>query len=191
MLPAIRVPILALALMTPAICVMPIAAQLQQQQLDAPPAPIPPAIFAAKRAFVSNGGADSGLFPHPFSGTQDRVYNQFYAAMQAWGRYELVGSPDDADLVFEVRLSGPNGPADPNKQKGASDPLPTFHLSIIDRKTHFTLWTVTETVQLAYLQRTHDRNFDDALAAILVGVKKLSSAPAQVTARAYETPVKQ
>jgi hypothetical protein len=195
MLPAIRIPVFIFALMLLAICEMPVAAQVPPQPpIDAPvapAAPIPPAIFTAKRVFISNAGADSGLFPHPFSGTQDRVYNQFYAAMQGWGRYELVGNPDDADLVFEVRLAGPNGPTNPDKQKGASDPLPTFHLTIIDRKSHFTLWTVTETVQLAYLQKTHDRNFDDALAAMLVGVKKLSSTPAQVTAKAEETGVKQ
>jgi hypothetical protein len=185
MLPAIRLPAFIFVLLTLAICVMPIAAQVQPQpQIDAPAAPIPPAIFSAKRVFISNAGADSGLFPHPFSGTQDRVYNQFYAAMQGWGRYELVGNPDDADLVFEIQLTPPNGPANPDKQKGASDPLPTFHLSIVDRKSHYTLWTVTSTVQLAYLQKTHDRNFDDALAAMLVGVKKISSAPAQTTAKA-------
>ena len=112
-----------------------------------------------------------------------RAYNQFYAAMQKWGRYELVGSPEDADLVFEVCLLAPVGPANPNKQKGASDPLPTFRLSVIDRKSHYTLWTVTETVQLAYLQKTHDRNFDDALAALVVDVQRISGAT-QASAKA-------
>ncbi len=100
--------------------------------------------------------------------------------------FALIDDPDDADLVFEVRLLAPNGPADPNKQKGASDPLPTFQLSIIDRKSHYTLWTVNETVQLAYLQKTHDRNFDDALAAMLVDVKRLS-APTQSSAKVAGT----
>ncbi len=48
-------------------------------------APVPPALLNAKTVFVSNAGADSGLFPHPFSGDPDRPYNQFYAAMQSWG----------------------------------------------------------------------------------------------------------
>jgi hypothetical protein len=156
-----------------------------QQTADAPDAPIPAAILAAKHVFVSNVGADSGLFPHPFSGAQDRVYNQFYAAMQKWGRYELVAAPDDADLVFEVCLLAPVGPANPNKQKGASDPLPTFRLSVVERKSHYTLWTVNETVQLAYMQKTHDRNFDDALAALVGDVQKISGA-SQATAKTAE-----
>ena len=167
-----RLHVLGFLLLTYALCAVPLAAQ----QPQVPEAPVPPAIFSARKIFVSNAGADSGLFPHPFSGSQDRAYNQFYAAMQRWGRYELVSSPDEADLVFEVCLLAPVGPANPNKQKGASDPLPTFRLSVVERKSHYTLWTVNETVQLAYLQKTHDRNFDDALAALVVDVQKISAA---------------
>ena len=42
-----------------------------------------------------------------------------------------------------------------------------FRLTVLDRKTHYVLWTVTQSVGLAVLQKTHDRNFDDALAAVL------------------------
>jgi hypothetical protein len=49
-------------------------------------------------------------------------------------------------------------------------------LSVVERKSHYTLWTVNETVQLAYLQKTHDRNFDDALAALVGDVQKISGA---------------
>lgn len=49
-------------------------------------APVPPGVFSAKKVFVSNAGADGGLFPHPFSGGPERGYNNFYAAVQArWG----------------------------------------------------------------------------------------------------------
>ena len=156
-----------------------LAAQQQQLSSGAPPAPIPTALFSAKKVFISNSGADSGLFPHPFSGSQDRAYNQFYAAMQKWDRYDLVSDANDADLVFELRLTAPNGPANPDKQKGASDPLPSFRLAIVDRKSHYTLWAVTESVTVAFLQRTHDRNFDDALSALVLDVQTLTkSAPA-------------
>ncbi|MEQ1473884.1 MAG: hypothetical protein ABLQ96_08680 [Candidatus Acidiferrum sp.] len=138
-------------------------------------APVPAAIFAAKRVFISNAGADSGLFPHPFSGLQDRGYNQFYGEMQGWGRYELVNEPDEADLVFEVQLVGPSGPANANKAKGASDPLPMLRLSVIQRQTHYVLWTLTETIEAANLQKTHDRNFDQAIAALAAALKALVS----------------
>jgi hypothetical protein len=144
----------------------------------APAAPVPPQIFSAKKIFVSNGGADSGLFPHPFSGTPERAYGAFYAALQGWGRYEMVSSPREAELVAELQLVSPSGPANANKQKGASDPLPFFRLVIFDRETHFALWTFTETIEAANLQKTHDRNFDDALAALAGDLKKLASGTA-------------
>jgi hypothetical protein len=139
---------------------------------DAPPAPVPAAIFTAKRIFISNAGADSGLFPHPFSGTTERGYNEFYSFMQGWGRYEIAAAPSEADLVFQLQLMAPNGPSNPSKQNGASDPLPTFRLAIYDAKTHFVLWVLTESIDPAYVQKTHDRNFDDAL-GLLVGDLKL------------------
>ncbi len=36
-------------------------------------APVPQALMKAKKIFLSNAGADSGLFPHPFSGDPDRA----------------------------------------------------------------------------------------------------------------------
>ena len=35
-------------------------------------APVPSLLLSAKKVFISNAGADSGLFPHPFSGDPDR-----------------------------------------------------------------------------------------------------------------------
>jgi hypothetical protein len=134
-------------------------------------APLPPALLNGKKVFLSNAGVDSGLFPHPFSGGTDRAYNQAYAALLKEGQYELVSDPGDADLVFELRLSAPYGPANANKVKGASDPLPMFRLTIFDRKTHYVLWALTESIEEANLQKTHDHNFDDALAALMGDLK--------------------
>lgn len=138
-------------------------------QQSAPPAaaPVPPAILSASRVFISNAGADAGLFPSPFSDTPDRGYNQFYAALKNQGSYQLVKDPSQADLVLELHLSAPYGPSDPSKQKGASDPLPMFRLVIYDAKTHYVLWAFTENIDVAYLQKSHDHNFDVALAAVV------------------------
>jgi hypothetical protein len=141
---------------------------------NTPAGPIPPAIRAAKKIFVSNAGADSGLFPEPFSGDQNRAYTEFYADLKAEGLFELTGDPSSADLVLELHLIAPNGPSAPNKQYGASDPLPMFRLVVFDRKTHYVLWTLTESIAPALLQKTHDRNFDDALTDILLDFEDLT-----------------
>jgi hypothetical protein len=147
-----------------------------------PLAPVPPVLLNAKAVFISNAGGDSGLFPHPFNGDPDRAYNEFYAGIQSWGRYQLVADPSEADVVFELQLIAPNGPAAPNKQNGASDPLPMFRLVIFDRKTHYVLWALTESIAVALLQKTHDNNFDLALTALTLDLKRLTSAPTSAAA---------
>ena len=129
--------------------------------------PVPPAITAAKTIFVSNAGSDSGLFPSPFTGDSDRPYTEFYSALKATGSYTLVDRPELAQLVLELRLFAPYGPTNANKQNGTADPRPLFRLAVYDGKTHFILWTVTQSVDYAIQQKTHDKNFDMALNQVL------------------------
>jgi hypothetical protein len=124
---------------------------------------VPSALLAAKSIFLSNGGADSGLFPQPFSGDPNRGYEGLYAALKTSGKHPLVDDPSQADLVLELQLTAPKGPSQGSKQNGASDPLPMFRLAIYDRQTHYLLWTLTESIDVAVLQKTHDKNFDQAL----------------------------
>jgi hypothetical protein len=145
--------------------------------------PIPPAIRSARTVFVSNAGSDSGLFPEPFTGDPSRPYSEFYTWLKAAGHFQLVDDPAAADLVLELQLNAPNGPQSPNKPNGASDPLPMLRLVIYDRKTHYVLWAVTESVDPAYLQKTHDHNLDDAIKAILADFEKVAGAsPVPATA---------
>ena len=74
---------------------------------DQPPAraPVPAGIVAAKRVFISNAGVNAISRDLFLFGDADRLYNQFYAAMKTWGRFDLVGAPSDAELVFAVRLT--------------------------------------------------------------------------------------
>ena len=144
-------------------------------------APVPPAILAAKKIFVSNAGGDSGLFPSPFSGDPSRGYNQFYAGLKANGQYQLVDDPSQADLVLELQLTAPNGPSNGSKVNGSSNPVPMFRLAVYDRQTHYTLWAFTQSIDIAFLQKTHDRNFDEALTAILLEFESLSGKAQSVT----------
>jgi hypothetical protein len=144
-------------------CAVLLGASIASAQQPAPQAPVPAAIPAAKSIFISNGGADSGLFPAPFSGDPSRAYNQLFASLTNTGQFHLVTDPSNADLVLEIQLIAPNGPKEPSKQNGSSDPLPMFRLTVYDAKSHFVLWTMTSSVGFAFLQKTHDRNFDMAL----------------------------
>jgi hypothetical protein len=137
-------------------------------------APIP-AKLLGKTVFLSNAGADSGLFPSPFSGGPSRAYDYLYAALKRDGGYTLVYDPAAADLVFEIRVTAPSGPQNPNKQYGASDPLPMARLVVYDRPTHYILWADTQSIDVAFKQKTHDVNFDRALDRLLNDLKSVVS----------------
>lgn len=149
-------------------------AAIAQQPAPVAIAPVPPLLLNAKKIFISNAGADSGLFPHPFTGDPDRAYNAFYANVASWGRYQLVTTPAEADLVFELQLTAPNGPSNADKSKGASDPLPMLRLVIYDRPTHYVLWALTESIAAADRQKTHDQNFDEAVANLVLDAGRLT-----------------
>jgi hypothetical protein len=53
-----------------------------------------------------------------------------------------------------------------------------FRLVILDRETHYVLWALTESIESANLQKTHDRNFDEALTALTLDLKKLAATTA-------------
>ena len=110
-----------------------------------------------------------------FSGKSDRVYNQFYAGMKEWGRYELVSAPGDADLVFEIGL-------DFNDIGGRAPEIGRLKLDIRDPRSNVLLWSLHEYVQVAVFKGHRDKNLDKAMTVIVDSVKDLvnpATAPAQ------------
>jgi hypothetical protein len=163
-----------------------------EQTKETAAAPVPAQIVTAKRVFISNAGGESFLFPGEFSGTPDRAYNQFYAALKSWGRYELVPTPAEADLVLEIRLIAPIGGVSVTNGDGSSWTDPQFQLKILDPKTRVGLWTFIEHIQRANMHATRaknidqviaiykaevknrDKNFDQALTNIVTDIKKVT-----------------
>ena len=141
-------------------------ASAQQTKKGTPdPAPVPVQIAKAKSAFVSNAGAD--VVGSPYSGGVDRPYNQFYAEMKSWGRYELTPAPAGSDLVFELFT---------NLSFNAV-PGTRLRLSILDPSTHTVLWTLNGNVKPGVRRATLDKNFDDAMASLVASVKELAARP--------------
>src|SRR4029077_7885446 len=107
-----------------------------------PPAPVPSAIAASKKVFISN--APGSNLPGSFGGP-DRTYNEFYAAMKGWGHYELVIAPSDADLILEISftssLSGVGGTSTSGCISYSDSEL---RLVILDTKMHVPLWWFNE-----------------------------------------------
>lgn len=142
-----------------------------QQPKGSAAAPVPPQILAAHKVFVSNGGGESFeavIGQTVFNGGPDRPYNQFYEAVKDWGRYELVPSPADADLVLEVSWA--------LSDTGLRLPvLGQLRLIVIDPKTHVVLWTFIQYVRGAVLLGNRDKNFDQAMTTVVNHLKLLAA----------------
>jgi hypothetical protein len=151
------------------------------------PAPIPTQISTAKKVFIANaGGDDPGVLEPLFSGGPDRAYNQFHAAMKSAAHYELVGSPAEADLLFEVRFTvipdkRPSGIWGTNGTGDANDAV--FRLEVRDPKMNALLWAYNEHMEWAILQGNRNKNFDQALARLVADVAGLATRAAAATAQ--------
>lgn len=143
---------------------------LGAEQFNGPAAaPVPPQVAAAHSVFIANAGGeslDTVIDQTVFNGGPDRPYNEFYAAMQAWGHYQIVSSPAAADLVFQISWN--------LSDTGLKLPvLGQLRLLVIDPKTNVTLWSFTEYVRGAVLLGNRDKNFDYAMTAIVNRMKAL------------------
>jgi len=152
-----------LVLATPLGCVA-------QKAGDPPAAPVPKLITSAKKIFIANMGADN-FSESAFRKLQDpaRPYNAFYAEMKSWGHYDIVDSPGEAELIFEIGFTAPI------IQEGQSAVTygPQFDLAIVDAKTHVRLWTLDGPVDPAFRKATFEKNLAEGMNLLMEGLKKL------------------
>ena len=118
-----------------------------------PPPPPPPSlavisqVTAAKKIFLSNGGVDD-IFNHFIPGGPNVSYNELYVSLKQWGHFQLVDSPAQADLIFEIRSTVIVGQYVVNGGNAniATDTTesykPIFTLSIIDPSTHAPVYSI-------------------------------------------------
>ena len=160
-----------------AVLFLPLCLRAAQEMKEAPPAPIPAQILTARKVFIGNAGGEDSTW---FTGGTDRTYNQFYAAVKSLGRYELVGSPGDADLLLEIRfaLIASDRPVINGSSVGSALFDPQFQLVIREPKTHALLWGFTEHVTWALLKGNRDKNSDEALSKLVDSLQKLAVLPA-------------
>jgi hypothetical protein len=131
------------------------------QPPDVPTAPIPVQILSAHKVFISNGESTGIEWPPTL------VYDAFYAGMKNWGKYELVSTPVDADVVFEVRYL----------ERIYTAPAERVQILVLDPKTHVTLWQFMEPIQNWARDDTGRKNFGLAMDALMNDVKKLVAGP--------------
>jgi len=148
----------------------------QQSKQSAGPAPVPSQILTAKRVFIANAPGDN---PPSSLGAPDSAYNQFYAAMRGWGRYELVPAPADADLVFEVSFGSPLAGVFGTSTTGCSSSRSSvLRVVVLDPKTQVPLWWFAEQIAKHGFREKAADAFDDTIGKLVDDVKKLVAQPA-------------
>lgn len=122
---------------------------------DIPPAPLPAAVTSAQKVFITNGGGS------------DLAYDAFYAAMKNWGKYQFVGSPDEADLIVELAYRVEHGGtrvwSTNNTYNGTTNVHstqivdPQLVLTIYDAKTKNSLWSTVDHRRLARREKNREK----------------------------------
>jgi hypothetical protein len=152
-------------------------------------APIPAQIVSAQRIFIANAGGDESNFEAvTYTGGPHRAYNEFYWALKSWGRYALVNSPADADLVLEIRHTVTQ--IRRVEVLGDDKPASDSQLSLIirDPKSQQILWALTEHIQSAVLQDNRDKNFEKALATLVTEVEHIAGPATSAKNQPASTP---
>ena len=126
-----------------ALCVFCLVPSLSAKtRKDIPPAPLPTVIVNAHKVFLSNKGGS------------DLAYDAFYQAMKSWGKYEIVGSPADAELIIELSYevvnegtrvwSSTNTYNNTTQVHSRQITDPQVILTIYDARTKDSLWSTTD-----------------------------------------------
>jgi hypothetical protein len=124
-------------------------------------APVPQPLLTGKRAFISYEIGDVTAFPGTYSGGPERAYQEFFAQMQQWGRYQLVGDPKDADLVFAVRFVDPPGIQ------------PQIRLGVMSPGGRVSLWGFVEPVNFAFRKKNRDADFSACVKLLISDLQAL------------------
>ncbi len=122
---------------------------------NVPVAPLPAVIVNAKKVFLSNGGGSN------------LAYDAFYSEMKTWGKYEIVGSPEEADLIVELAYrvesggtrvwSSTNTYNNTTQVHSAQIVDPQVVLTIYDAMSKTSLWSETDHRRLARREKNREK----------------------------------
>jgi hypothetical protein len=138
-----------------AILSSPVLARTQKNKKEVPVAPLPTGIVNAKKIFLSNGGGSN------------LAYDAFYSDMKDWGKYQIVGSPEEADLIVELAYrvedkgtrvwSSTNTYDNTTQVHSRQITDPQLILTIYDAKTKNSLWSETDHRKLAKMEKNREK----------------------------------
>lgn len=142
---------------------------------NVPPAPLPTVVVTAKKIFLSNGGGSN------------LAYDSFYSEMKQWGKYEIVGSPEEADLIVELayrverggtRVWSSSNTYDGTTQVHSAQIVdPQLTLTIFDAKTKNSLWSELDHRRLARRENNREKEIINSADRLVEDLKARVSIP--------------
>ncbi|MGA2607946.1 MAG: hypothetical protein ABSH01_10890 [Terriglobia bacterium] len=142
---------------------------------DVPPAPLPAVIVNARKVFLTNGGGS------------DLAYDAFYSEMKGWGKYQIVGSPDEADLIIELAYRVEHGGtrvwSSTNTYDGTTHVHsaqivdPQLALTIYDAKTKNSLWSTIDHRRLARREKNREKETINSAERLVEELKNRANIP--------------
>lgn len=141
---------------------------------EIPPAPLPAIVVSARTVFLTNGGGS------------DLAYDAFYSSMKTWGKYQIVGSPDEADLIVELgyhvehggtRVWSSTNTYNTTQVHSAQIVDPQVVLTIYDAKTKNSLWSTVDHRRLARLEKNREKETINSAERLVEELKMRTQAP--------------
>jgi hypothetical protein len=150
---------------------------VQLRGVNHPPAPqvpggaVPAAIASAHNILLTNVGITARLGLDP-----NQLYNDIHQRMEQWGYYQLVSTPQQADLIFQLDEIDPRNGTNVTPGTDVYNRTPSFRILILDAKTGIALWTVTAPIYITG-RKTYAHWMDISEAGLITRLKALAQQP--------------
>jgi hypothetical protein len=160
-----------------------VLAQEKEPPEQKKPAFVPPSarLAAAKSALVKNAGGS------------EIPYNVISSGLEGWGRFTLVDSVSQADIIVEVSSpeeeggvsmssrtrTGAAGRREESTSTSRNLSSGPIKLVVYDAKTHLPLWTASEQPKSAMRQKTREDNLVQAASTLMTKFRERLEPPAE------------
>jgi hypothetical protein len=136
-----------------------------------PSGPLPAKIASAHNVLLTNVGVSARLGLDP-----NQLYNDIHSSLSQWGYYQLVSTPQEADLIFQLDEIDPRNGTNVTPGTDAYNRTPSFRIVILDAKTGIALWTVTAPIYLTG-KKTSAHWMDISEQGLITRLKALAQQP--------------
>jgi hypothetical protein len=143
---------------------------------DVPVAPLPTVIVNAQKVFLTNGGGSDLAYDTPL-----------YSEMKTWNKYQIVGSPDQADLIIELAYRVEHGGTRVWSSSNSYDGTTQVHsaqivdpqlvLTIFDAKSTNSLWSTIDHRRLARREKNREKETINSTGRLVDELKSRVSVP--------------